>query len=126
MMPRITNETIDSTLATLYDDENYAKDTIKEIKENNPVLYSLLETVSFKKDDDYARGYIIGASQFYSLIIYSVEDAKVENNIISISLNFISEQMLNNDEGKIIKNKDTWTFEKPVNSSTPIWILTQT
>ena len=66
------------------------------------------------------------SSQFYSLIIDSVEDAKVENNIISISLNFISEQMLNNDEAKIIKNKDTWTFEKPVNSSTPIWILTQT
>ena len=66
------------------------------------------------------------SSQFYSLIIDSVEDAKVENNIISISLNFISEQMLNDDEGKIIKNKDTWTFEKPVNSSTPIWILTQT
>ena len=66
------------------------------------------------------------SSQFYSLIIESVEDAKVENNIISISINFISEQMLNDDEGKIIKNKDTWTFEKPVNSSNPIWVLTQT
>ena len=73
MMPRITNETIDSTLATLYDNENYAKDTIKELRENNPVLYSLLETVSFKKDDDYARGYIIGASQFYSLIKRQIE-----------------------------------------------------
>ena len=73
MMPRITNETIDSTLATLYDDENYAKDTIKEIRENNPVLYSLLETVSAKKDDEYARGYIIGASQFYSLIRRQME-----------------------------------------------------
>ena len=66
------------------------------------------------------------SSQFYSLLIDSVEDAKVENNIISISINFVSEQMLNNDEGKIIKNKDTWTFEKPVSSSSPIWILTQT
>ena len=66
------------------------------------------------------------SSQFYSLIIDSVEDAKVENNSISISINFISEQMLNDDEGKIIKNKDTWTFEKSVNSSSPIWILTQT
>jgi predicted lipid-binding transport protein (Tim44 family) len=66
------------------------------------------------------------SSQFYSLVIESVEDAKVENNIISISINFISEQMLNDDEGKIIKNKDTWTFEKPVNSSSPIWVLTQT
>ena len=73
MMPRITNETIDSTLATLHDDENYAKDTIKEIRENNPVLYSLLETVSAKKDDDYAKGYIIGASQFYSLIKRQIE-----------------------------------------------------
>ena len=66
------------------------------------------------------------SSQFYSLIIDSVEDAKVDNDIISISINFISEQMLNDDEGKIVKNKDTWTFEKPANSSSPIWILTQT
>ena len=66
------------------------------------------------------------SAQFYSLIIDSVEDAKVENNTISISINFISEQMINNDEGKITKNKDTWTFEKPVSSPSPIWILTQT
>ena len=66
------------------------------------------------------------SSQFYSLVIDSIEDAKVENNKISISINFISEQMLNNDEGKIIKNKDTWTFEKLANSSSPQWVLTQT
>ena len=65
-------------------------------------------------------------SQFYSLIVEGIADAKVENDIISISVNFISEQMLNNDEGSIVKNKDTWTFEKAVNSSSPIWILTQT
>ena len=65
-------------------------------------------------------------SQFYSLIVEGIADAKVENNTISISVNFISEQMLNNDEGSIVKNKDTWTFEKLVNSSSPIWILTQT
>ncbi len=65
-------------------------------------------------------------SQFYSLIVEGIADAKVENDIISISVNFISEQMLNNDEGSIVKNKDTWTFEKPTNSSSPIWILTQT
>ena len=66
------------------------------------------------------------SSQFYSLVIDGVEDAKVESGQISISINFISEQMLNNDEGKIIKNKDTWTFEKAVSSSSPKWILTQT
>ena len=65
-------------------------------------------------------------SQFYSLIVEGIADAKVENDTISISVNFISEQMLNNDEGSIVKNKDTWTFEKPVNSSSPIWTLTQT
>ena len=65
-------------------------------------------------------------SQFYSLIVEGIADAKVENDTISISVKFISEQMLNNDEGSIVKNKDTWTFEKPVNSSNPIWILTQT
>ena len=65
-------------------------------------------------------------SQFYSLIVDGIADARVENNTISISVNFISEQMLNNDEGSIVKNKDTWTFEKPVNPSSPIWILTQT
>ena len=66
------------------------------------------------------------SSQFYSLVIDGIEDAKVNNNKISISINFISEQMLNDDEAKIIKNKDTWTFEKPINSSSPIWTLTQT
>ena len=65
-------------------------------------------------------------SQFYSLVVEGIADAKVENDTISISVNFISEQMLNNDEGSIVKNKDTWTFEKPINSSGPIWVLTQT
>ncbi len=66
------------------------------------------------------------SAQFYSLIIEGIESAKVEKGIISISVNFISEQMLNNDESSIIKNKDTWTFEKATNSSSPIWTLTQT
>ena len=51
---------------------------------------------------------------------------ETKKHLISISVNFVSEQMLNNDEGSIAKNKDTWTFEKPINSSSPIWILTQT
>ncbi len=66
------------------------------------------------------------SAQFYSLIIESVNDAKILEGKISISINFVSEQILDNDEGKIIKNKDTWTFEKPVKSNSPIWILTQT
>ena len=65
-------------------------------------------------------------AQFYSLIIDGIEDASVNDGKISISVNFTSEQMLNNDEASIVKNKDTGTFEKPVNSSSPKWTLTQT
>tara|TARA_B100001057_G_scaffold299515_1_gene299634 strand:- start:18 stop:599 length:582 start_codon:yes stop_codon:yes gene_type:complete len=82
-------------------------------------VYTAFEKAIDEKQND-------PSSQFYSLIVESVADAKVDNNTISISINFISEQMLGDDEGKIVKNKDTWTFEKPINSSSPIWILTQT
>ena len=65
-------------------------------------------------------------SQFYSLIIDGIEDAKVENGKIIISVNFISEQILSNNEDDIVKNKDTWVFEKPENSNGPAWTLTST
>ena len=96
---------------------NGDKKTLKNLVSKN--VYEAFEKAIDEKTNN-------PSAQFYSLIIDSVEDASVENNIISISINFISEQMLNNDEGKIIKNKDTWTFEKPVSSSSPIWVLTQT
>ncbi len=96
---------------------NGDKKTLKGLVSND--VYQAFEKAIDENTND-------PSAQFYSLIIESVKDAKVENNIISISLNFISEQMINNDEGKIIKNKDTWTFEKAVNSSSPIWTLTQT
>ena len=82
-------------------------------------VYAAFEKAIDEKQND-------PSSQFYSLIVESIAEAKVDNNTISISVNFISEQMLGDDEGKIVKNKDTWTFEKPINSSSPIWILTQT
>ncbi len=96
---------------------NGDKKTLKGLVSNN--VYTAFEDAINRKENN-------ASSQFYSLVIDSVEDAKVENNIISISINFISEQMLNNDEGKIIKNKDTWTFEKEATSSSPKWTLTQT
>jgi predicted lipid-binding transport protein (Tim44 family) len=65
-------------------------------------------------------------SQFYSLVIEGVSDAKVENDKITISVNFISEQILGDNEEEIIKNKDTWVFEKPKHSSSPAWILIST
>ena len=65
-------------------------------------------------------------SQFYSLVIDGVDDAKVENGKIIIAVNFISEQILSDNEDSIIKNKDTWVFEKPKNSNGPAWTLTST
>ena len=96
---------------------NGDKKTLKDLVSKD--VYLAFEKAIDNKENN-------SSSQFYSLIIEGVEAAKVENNTISISINFISEQMLNNDEGKIVKNKDTWTFEKGVNSSNPIWTLTQT
>ncbi len=65
-------------------------------------------------------------SQFYSLVVEGIEDAKVEAGKITIAVNFISEQMLGNNEENIIKNKDTWVFEKPESSTGPSWTLVST
>tara|TARA_B100001250_G_scaffold326798_1_gene290876 strand:- start:151 stop:738 length:588 start_codon:yes stop_codon:yes gene_type:complete len=65
-------------------------------------------------------------SQFYSLVIDGIDDAKVESGQITIAVNFISEQILSENEEDIVKNKDTWVFEKPENSSEPSWTLVST
>ena len=65
-------------------------------------------------------------SQFYSLVIDGVDDAKVENGNITIGVNFISEQILSDNEEDVVKNKDTWVFEKPENSNGPAWTLVST
>ena len=65
-------------------------------------------------------------SQFYSLVIDGVEDAKVEGGKISIAVNFTSEQILSDNEDSIVKNKDTWVFEKPESSKGPAWLLVST
>ena len=65
-------------------------------------------------------------SQFYSLVIDGIDDARVENGKITISVNFISEQILGDNEENIVKNKDTWIFEKPESSKEPSWTLVST
>ena len=65
-------------------------------------------------------------SQFYSLVIDGVEYAKVEDGKISIAVNFTSEQILSDNEDSIVKNKDTWVFEKPESSTGPAWLLVST
>ena len=65
-------------------------------------------------------------SQFYSLVVDGIDDAKVENSKITIAVNFISEQILEDNEEEVVKNKDTWVFEKPIDSNTPAWTLVAT
>ncbi len=65
-------------------------------------------------------------SQFYSLLVEGIEEAKIENGNIIIAVNFISEQILGGNEEEVTKNKDTWVFEKPVKSSGPAWTLIST
>tara|TARA_B100001540_G_C15729768_1_gene607110 strand:+ start:53 stop:634 length:582 start_codon:yes stop_codon:yes gene_type:complete len=64
--------------------------------------------------------------QFYSLVIDGIEDAKVENGKISIAVNFTSEQIVSENEESVVKNKDTWIFEKPETSTSPAWLLVST
>ena len=65
-------------------------------------------------------------SQFFSLNVEKIESVVVENNIIKISVKFISEQFKNNDENTITKKEDSWIFEKPTNSTEPNWLLSST
>jgi len=66
------------------------------------------------------------SSQFYSLVIDGIEDAKVENGNITIAVNFTSEQIMSENEENVVKNKDTWIFEKPEASTSPAWLLVST
>ena len=64
--------------------------------------------------------------QFYSLNIESIDDVKVANQIITITIKFISEQFKDNDEKTVVKKQDLWTFEKDIKSKNPAWLLSAT
>ena len=93
------------------------KDTLKTLV--SPGVYKAFETAINGGSNN-------PKSQFYSLVIDGIDDAKVENGKITIGVNFISEQILGDNEEDIVKNKDTWVFEKPENSSGPAWTLVST
>ena len=93
------------------------KKTLKNLVSSN--VYNAFEQAIESKNNN-------PNAQFYSLIIDGIESAKVESGKIIISVKFVSEQLINNDEDKIVKNQDVWTFEKEVKSKSPIWLLTST
>ena len=66
------------------------------------------------------------SSQFYSLTVDNVEEAKVEKNTITIAIRFTSEQFTDNNEKTVVKKQDIWTFEKTTKSKGPMWTLVST
>ena len=64
--------------------------------------------------------------QFYSIVVDEVTDVSVMDSLINITLKITSEQFKDNDESTISKKQDTWTFQKKINSSSPIWLLSST
>ena len=73
-IPEITQDTIDSSLASILEDESFCYKTLDKIKTENPVLYNMMEILILSgKDEEYVKGYIVGASQFYSLISRQAE-----------------------------------------------------
>lgn len=93
------------------------KKTLKTLL--TPSVYKSFESAIDSKDTepDY---------QFYSLNIENIESVEVEKENIKICVKFISEQFKNNDETTVIKKQDVWTFEKPINSNNPNWLLSST
>ena len=64
--------------------------------------------------------------QFYSIVVDEVTDVLVMDGLINITLKITSEQFKDNDESTISKKQDTWTFQKKINSNSPIWLLSST
>lgn len=93
------------------------KKTLKNLVSKD--VYNTFETAIDSKSNN-------PNSQFYSLVVDGISDARVEAGKIIIAVNFISEQILSEDEEKVVKNKDTWVFEKLETSSSPVWTLVST
>ena len=65
-------------------------------------------------------------SQIFSLNIKKIEKVSVAKDRITITIKFISEQFKNNDESTKIKKEDLWSFERPIKSKNPNWLLSST
>ena len=93
------------------------KKTLKKLL--TPEVYGSFEEVIDRNENNPEY-------QFFSLNIKKILDVVEDNKKIKITISFISEQFKNNDENTVIKKNDTWTFEKSINSSDPIWLLSST
>ena len=58
--------------------------------------------------------------------VENIENVLIKQGKIIISIKFVSEHFKNNDESTILKKKDIWSFEKPIKSKNPNWLLCST
>jgi len=73
---------------------------------------------------------------FFRVTRTEIKSMEIKNNITLIEVNFGSEQtqLLKNKEGKILEGdpdhidqiEEIWTFERPLSSKEPTWVLTET
>ena len=96
---------------------NSDRKTLKNLLTND-VYKSFDKTISDGNND--------AGFQFYSLKIDGVLDVVVINKLINITLKIASEQFKDNDESKVIKKQDIWTFQKKIDDKSPIWLLSST
>ena len=96
-------------------------------KKDTKTLKKLLTDDVFKVFEQAINNNDIDSeNQIFSLNVDKIESVKINQGKIIIKIKFISEKFKNNDESTIRKNEDTWTFEKPLQSKNPNWLLSST
>lgn len=77
MLPKVKKEILDSTtvsMGTKSESRDFIKTKLEQVKEENPILFSLLTTMISRDDwtDKEKNCYVLGAIQFY--IFLSMQD----------------------------------------------------
>ena len=70
MLPKVKKEILDSVVGSGVISQNFIKQKLEEIKEENPILFTMLVTM-IKRDDWTSKEkncYILGALQFYMFL----------------------------------------------------------
>ncbi len=113
--------------------ESYANNKPSAIKPlTNKALFEKFEEAikqkEAKKEETFA--------ELISFKNVEIIDVKILKTLAKVQVSFQTEQMnitkdeegniINGDEQFIQTIADIWTFEKPLNSSTPIWLLSST
>ena len=96
---------------------NNDKKTLKNLLTKN-VFLTFVNAIDEKKNNPNY--------QFYSIVVDEVIDVSINDSVINITLKITSEQFKDSDESTISKKQDTWTFQKKINSNSPIWLLSST